>query len=737
MSDPIKDGPDVGPDDAASRGLARLPPWLWYTVLGGALLVIYFVSIRWCGPWDPWETHYGEVARNIVQRRDPLDLWWRPGYGPNGNSENTFWSKHAGPYWAMAASLWAFGIGANDALPGEMATHPWTEVALRLPSMVAGLTTIGFLAYVAHRLADWRAGVLVMVVLGTMPQFAIVTRQALTDMFFVGPVALAMGAWALAWMQDDRALRRVGRGRITVPVNDRAWIAFVILLAIAVILPLAVMHHHVNADYTIERVARFRKGKDIPNLQTLAIISRALIPYWIGVALVLVHSLTWTRRSQAWMGFVYVAGGLSLMGKGFIGPGIIGLLILCDMLVSGRLHLLPRCGLGMGTLLFLLACLPWHHAMWLYRGEGWFNELIVVNNLARFATGEQDQAVGSFTFYVKTLGIAGLPWSALAPIVLWDAFSRLRRPAPAARDNDAGISGDDDREGSRGWGDWLLRQLGHRGPLHRPARPTEVELHRFALLWFVISFGLITYSVTKYYHYLLPALPPLAVLTGLWLQGLLRKRRGGATRVTGAVGPALALAVLALAIAGLVLRQAVYEPAWIAHLTTYLYTGMWREGAPVPTRLVWMCAPLPIGVALWLGRRMPHAVAAWVLSGLLVTGYVIDDYLPAASESWSQRSAFRVYYAQRKPQDKVLSWWFYYRGETFFSKHRIWVLMRPDRQKLFDFIDEHRGKDVTFWMMTTVQHANRVHTQLPADVSKTAEVVYENHHYALVKAPIP
>ena len=28
------------------------------------------------GLWDPWETHYGEVARQMAQRNDWISLWW-------------------------------------------------------------------------------------------------------------------------------------------------------------------------------------------------------------------------------------------------------------------------------------------------------------------------------------------------------------------------------------------------------------------------------------------------------------------------------------------------------------------------------------------------------------------------------------------------------------------------------------------------------------------------------------
>jgi 4-amino-4-deoxy-L-arabinose transferase-like glycosyltransferase len=682
----------------------QIPPWGWAVLTGLVLVIIYSVSLTWCGPWDPWETHYGEVARNIVLRHDPLDLWWKPGYGPDGNDENVFYSKHALPFWCVAVSFWVFGIGTSKN-PAEMVTGPLPEISLRLPSLIAGLLTILFLAYVVRRLVNWRAGVLTALVLGTMPQFAMVTRQALTDMFFVGPVCLAMGAWALAWLQPDRELRTRG-GRLKVPF-DRLYLGFLLFFVLAALVPLLVLHHHVVAEYTINRVMRFRKRPHIPNLETLDQIKLHLLIYWALAIIVLGFSLRWRKASQVWMAFVYIAGGLAMMGKGLIGPGLIGLLILCHILVTGRARLLLKCGLPLGILIFVITCFPWHHAMWLYRGERWANELIVINNLARFTAGEQKQAVGTFAFYFRTLGLAAFPWAAVVPIALWDAWNRYRRRTRIDEDAEyAGESG------------------------------SAIALHRFALLWFVVSFALVSYSVTKYYHYLLPALPPLAILVGVWLDGL-GKREGGATWVKGSRAPALACVVAGLCILALVVREAINEPAWIAHLTTYLYTSMWREGAPVPTRLMIIAAPFAVGLILWAARRMKFAIGAMAFSALLTTTYVIDDYLPAASESWSQRTAFRHYYEHRGPDDKLLSWWFYYRGETYFSKSRIWVLVKPDRAKLKEFIEEHRGKGINFWIITTAGHAKRMKAQVPVSLRDGVTIEYENFHYAIIKVPVP
>ena len=84
------------------------------------MVAIYTWTIAECGPWDPWETHYGEVARNVLGRDDPMDLWWRPGYGPDGKREQSFASKHALPFWCMAVAMWALGIGDDPQAPAEM-----------------------------------------------------------------------------------------------------------------------------------------------------------------------------------------------------------------------------------------------------------------------------------------------------------------------------------------------------------------------------------------------------------------------------------------------------------------------------------------------------------------------------------------------------------------------------------------------------------------------------------------
>jgi len=657
------------------------------------IVPLYLGGILASGPWDPWETHYGEVARQMVVRSDPLDLWWQPGNGgPEGGLEKSFASKPALPFWLMALSLRVFGVGTNPAAD-EMVRSAWVPIALRLPSMLAGFAAVVVLGVVVWRLASPRAGVLSAIVLATMPQWAIVSRQALTDMFFVAPVVLAAAAWVFAWGQADRPLRTRGHGWRELPW-DRAWTVFFAVFVVGALVPLGVLHQHSFDPQTWATIGRSAaKSKGLREIQSHMFL------YWVIALSILVGSARWRRRSQACMGVLYLATGLSAMGKGLIGPGLIGTFALVDVIVSGRFDRLRRCEIPLGIAIFVLACFPWHHAMVLYRGDRWINELIIQNNLQRFGTGEQDQAKGGIAFYLETLGLAALPWSALLPAMLVQTMREFAFPPVPSND---------------------LPTSSESRPIHAKGS----ALLQFATIWFAVSLFVVTYSTTKYYHYLVPCLPPAAVLVGMGLDRWLRSTR----RTNGVV-----VALFALPILIAVVRDAILSPAWLAHLTTYLYTGMWTRGAPTPWPLALTCLPFIAGLILVSFGRIREATVTWVLSAVLTTGYVLADYVPKASEAWSQRSALRQYFDERGPNDRLVSWWFYYRGETFFTKGDVWVMQNPNRTALAKLFDEQSGTASAIWFITIESHTKRLAPQLPTEYRDRVEERYRSEHYVLMR----
>ncbi len=55
---------------------------------------------------DPWETHYGEVSREILARNDWISTWWA--------QDGWFWSKPVLDFWIQALSMATFGVHAQS-----------------------------------------------------------------------------------------------------------------------------------------------------------------------------------------------------------------------------------------------------------------------------------------------------------------------------------------------------------------------------------------------------------------------------------------------------------------------------------------------------------------------------------------------------------------------------------------------------------------------------------------------
>jgi 4-amino-4-deoxy-L-arabinose transferase-like glycosyltransferase len=206
-----------------------LPAWLqrvtwlgWLRVLSGeqrvglallALAALLFVP--WLGAtglWDPWEPHYGEVAREMIARGDYLHSWWESGY---------FFSKPALDLWLMAAGMLA--VGANDA---GRALGVYTEWGVRLP--FASISALGaiLLFFAANRLVGRRPAILAVIAILTAPLTTLLTRQAVPDPIFVGLLTAAMACLLIVLFERED----LGP---TVSGRDGWLVAFYVLVGLA------------------------------------------------------------------------------------------------------------------------------------------------------------------------------------------------------------------------------------------------------------------------------------------------------------------------------------------------------------------------------------------------------------------------------------------------------------------------------------------------------------------------
>ncbi|HYY51265.1 MAG TPA: glycosyltransferase family 39 protein, partial [Myxococcales bacterium] len=157
----------------------------------GFALLAALLYVPWLGAtgfWDPWEPHYGEVAREMIARGDYIHPWWESAW---------FFSKPALDLWLMAAGMLAVNANGPDRFVGV-----FTEWGVRLP--YAAITAMGavLLFIMADRLLTRRSAVIGTLAILTSPLFVFLARQAVPDPVFVGLLEGAMACLMIVLLDD-------------------------------------------------------------------------------------------------------------------------------------------------------------------------------------------------------------------------------------------------------------------------------------------------------------------------------------------------------------------------------------------------------------------------------------------------------------------------------------------------------------------------------------------------------
>lgn len=687
----------------------------WLLGLAGLLYLPWLGNF---GLIDPWETHYGEVAREMIARDDWISLWWA--------HDGWFWSKPILNFWLHGLSYKVFGV---NPMPDQMilgitqGRWPQPEWACRLP--VFFLTVLG--GYTLYRGAlrpfGRRAAFLGGLVLVTSPYWYILARQTMADMPYVAPLCAAMGFLMLAVQTaPDQLVRQrtfaLGKWRLQFD-------GFVVLFLAVLLASLPQILYLFTRNLTLHTVDmfgfrahldEFMRGSGGGNCgqpgnksctETLPVYvwgqPFAFATLWLGLVVWLGYYQRKERRLQR---LYFLAGWLctafAVMAKG--APGLVLPLAtaLAFLGTSGRWREITRMELPALLLLVLVVGLPWYVQMYMRHGYAFFDRLIMHDMVNRAFSHVHDTNKGddvSFRYYVWQLGYGLFPWTGLCA-------------------------------GGLVW--WAAR----REQFAKPVWEAIVWL----ACWWLVAFGMFSITLTKFHHYIFPLVPPTAAITGLLLSELLPKFPTSLARnlayfgllLVGSVGlvlgvslclpgrldavviadqgpspakPIVGAAVLVLGLATIVFGCLKFGPnggdgeeapsrievaskrlalavlslaaacsvalvgrdlfitrsgdiegqVRILHLFTYNYERAFPKSLDFkPALLAFSVVAVVTGLLFALPRIQRHAAALYCAIAVLFSAWCMNVYLVKLAPHWGQRETMVAYYQQRESDKEKL-----------------------------------------------------------------------------------
>jgi 4-amino-4-deoxy-L-arabinose transferase-like glycosyltransferase len=191
--------------------------------------------------------------------------------------------------------------------------------------------------------------------------------------------------------------------------------------------------------------------------------------------------------SKFWLYDIYFFTGLATLAKGPVAPFLAIVIIVAFALLRREWSIVRRSLWWPGLVLYFAMVLPWFIAVQ-HQNPTFFREFFLEHNFERFVS-DRYQHVEPFWYYLVVVALAVMPWTVIAVRALADGIHTSVC-------------------------EWRLRHSGNCKPCAN--RPGDA-FPEFLVLWALIPIVFFSFSQSKLPGYILPSIPPIAILTGDYL----------------------------------------------------------------------------------------------------------------------------------------------------------------------------------------------------------------------------
>lgn len=317
-----------------------------------------------------------------------------------------------------------------------------------------------------------------------------------------------------------------------------------------------------------------------------------------------------------WLSFTGIFCGLAFLTKGFLAFAVPVLAAAAFLLLQGKarsLLVMPWIPL----LFAVLTCLPWA-VLIAYREPDFWHSFLWNEHIRRFFS-DNPQHPQPFWYFAALLPLLSFPWSLLAP-------------AAAA------------------W--YRMTKVGD-------------TLTRFCICWFIFPFLFFSASKGKLPTYILPCMPPLAILVANGINGYLKAGRGRMFSFCATVSSALAAS-------GALIVIMLGFPAF-SKLSPFAPSELWKQILIALSLSAWSILCFLAGKSKERGKAL-ILVAVAPLMACFSTHFI----LPAGIEARKAPGAFIERYAIRLPEGALVV------SDEALAPSVCWYLKREDVYLLLD-----------------------------------------------------
>ena len=202
------------------------------------------------------------------------------------------------------------------------------------------------------------------------------------------------------------------------------------------------------------------------------------------------------------------------------------------------------------------------------------------------------------------------------------------------------------------------------------------------------------------------------------------------------------------------LTASTYFSSVTAHgtATAYVLTTFMVMGFGYYVAETALARPLPAPRWAWIafalgvvGTLMAVVTILTGRAAVLFTYFLLDGYMRTVAPYWSQKDLIATYYrARRSPEERLVAFQMYWRGETFYTKNEIYEGPQEDRtvfdqegadDKLKEWLGRNRGHRHFFLF----ERGQQGHLQqlLPIDAQNTFKVLDEsNNKFSVAQADL-